>query len=224
MSMSLSVRLQLTLRQGEFTLTVDEAFEARVLALYGPSGAGKTSLLEAIAGWREPQAGEIAVGGRLLYASARGINVPVARRGVGYVPQDGLLFPHLTVRGNVAYGLPTTGARPDAVDRVSAILDLGELVERPVSTLSGGERQRVALARALVASPAILLLDEPLGGVDAARRQRILPYVSRVRDELNVPMIYVTHQAHEARAVADQVLMLDEGRVVNRGSVDLLPS
>jgi len=220
--MSIPIRLQFTLRQGDFELTVNETLEARVLALYGPSGAGKTSLLESIAGWREPQSGEIEIDGRLLYASTRRIDVPVRRRRVGYVPQDGLLFPHLTVRRNILYGAPAHHAA--SIERVSGILEIADLNDRPVAGLSGGERQRVALARALMASPSLLLMDEPLAAVDVARRQRILPYVQRVRDELDVPMIYVTHQASEARAIADCVLMLDEGRVTGRGTVDLLPS
>lgn len=220
--MSIPIRLQFTLRQGSFELAINETIEAQVLALYGPSGAGKTSLLEAIAGWREPQSGAIEVGGRVLFASDQGLRVPVRQRRIGYVPQDALLFPHLTVRRNISYGAPPHEA--GTVDRVSAILEISELADRPVGSLSGGERQRVALARALVTSPALLLMDEPLAAVDVARRQRILPYVRRVRNELNVPMIYVTHQASEARAVADHVLMLDEGRVVGRGTVDLLPT
>jgi molybdate transport system ATP-binding protein len=216
--MSLAIRLNFTLRQGRFTLVVDEDVDAGVLALYGPSGAGKTSLLEAIAGWRQPQSGVIAVGERILYASASGVNVPVRLRRVGYVPQEALLFPHLTVRGNVAYG-----AAGDGVDRVSEILEIADLLERPVAGLSGGERQRVALARALAASPALLLLDEPLAAVDTVRRRRILTYIRRIRDELGVPMIYVTHQAAEARAVADRVLLVEEGRVTARGTIDLLP-
>ena len=220
--MSIPIRLQFTLRQGNFELAVNENVETQVLALYGPSGAGKTSLLEAIAGWREPQSGEIEVGGRVLFASGRRIRVPIGHRRIGYVPQDVLLFPHLTVRRNISYGAPPHES--GTIDRVSAILEITDLADRPVSALSGGERQRVALARALVTTPALLLMDEPLAAVDVARRQRILPYVRRVRDELNVPMIYVTHQAGEARAIADHVLMLDEGRVVGRGTVDLLPT
>ena len=216
--MSLAIRLRFTLRQGRFTLVVDEDVDAGVLVLYGPSGAGKTSLLEAIAGWRQPQSGAIAIGDRILYASASGVDVPVRLRRVGYVPQEALLFPHLTVRGNVAYG-----AAGDRIDRVSEILEIADLMDRPVAGLSGGERQRVALARALAASPALLLLDEPLAAVDTVRRRRILTYIRRIRDELGVPMIYVTHQAAEARAVADRVLLLEDGRVTARGTIDLLP-
>jgi molybdate transport system ATP-binding protein len=220
--MSIPIRLHFTLRQGSFELALNEQLDTQVLALYGPSGAGKTSLLEAIAGWREPQSGEIEVGGCVLFATVPRVHVPLRRRRIGYVPQDVLLFPHLTARRNISYGAPTHDLR--TVDRVMAILEIADLIDRPVSSLSGGERQRVALARALVTAPALLLMDEPLAAVDVARRQRILPYLRRIRDELNVPMIYVTHQADEARTIADHVLMLDQGRVVGRGSVDLLPS
>ena len=223
------IRLQFSLREGEFELRVDETIEAQVLALYGPSGAGKTTLLEVIAGWRSPQVGEIAIDGRLFYAASntatRRVNVPICDRRVGYVPQDGLLWPHLSVRRNVLYGAAAHGPdAPSGLADVAETLEIAHLLERPVTGLSGGERQRVALARALVRSPMLLLLDEPLAAVDAARRERILPYLRRVRDELDVPMIYVTHQAAEVRAIADQVLVLDEGRVTARGSVDLLRS
>jgi molybdate transport system ATP-binding protein len=216
--------LEFSLTQGEFELVLHARADAQTLALFGPSGSGKTSVLEAIAGLRHPGAGEISVGDRVLFSSARRIDVPPRHRGVGYVPQDVLLFPHLNVRHNITYGMREHGGDrgPATLERVLEILEIGPLVDRRIGGLSGGERQRVALARALMASPSLLLLDEPLAALDAALRRRVLPYLLRVRDELRIPMIYVTHAAEEARALADHVIMLDRGRVAASGPVALL--
>jgi molybdate transport system ATP-binding protein len=216
--------LEFSLTQGEFELDLHARADAQTLALFGPSGSGKTSVLEAIAGLRHPGAGEISVGDRVLFSSARRIDVPPRHRGVGYVPQDVLLFPHLNVRHNITYGMREHGGDrgPATLERVLEILEIGPLVDRRIGGLSGGERQRVALARALMASPSLLLLDEPLAALDAALRRRVLPYLLRVRDELRIPMIYVTHAAEEARALADHVIMLDRGRVAASGPVALL--
>jgi molybdate transport system ATP-binding protein len=220
------------LRQGGFSLDVSDAAEVEVLGLFGPSGSGKTTLLEAIAGLRVPARGRVSVGGDVLLDTARGVHVPPHLRHVGYVPQDGALFPHLDARRNVLYGArlrrrasasaeaaadeTARPAGPDA-DHICATLDIAHLMDRPVGDLSGGERQRVAIARALVSSPRILLLDEPLTGVDRGRRDRILPYLRRIRRELHVPMMYVTHDARELGEIADRVLRLDEGRLVDAG-------
>lgn len=209
------------LAQGEFRLELHERLDSQTLALFGPSGSGKTTVLEAIAGLRQPQSGEIAIGDTPLFSSARRIAVPPRDRGVGYVPQDVLLFPHLNVRRNITYGM--RGHHEGfPLARVLEILEIGALVDRRVGGLSGGERQRVALARALMASPSLLLLDEPLAAVDAALRRRILPYLIRVRDELKVPMVYVTHDAGEARMLADHVIVIEAGRVLRSGDASLL--
>ncbi len=207
--------LDFTLRQGAFTLDIHERFEARAAALFGPSGAGKTTVLETIAGLRRPSSGEIRIGDRRLFSSADGTHVPARLRQVGYVPQDVALFPHLDVQHNIAYG----AARGTAVsvDKIIRLLEIKPLLSRGVGELSGGERQRVAIARALVSAPDLLLLDEPLAAVDMALRERILPYVERVRDELALPMIYVSHAADEVRRIADQVIVLDHGCVVETG-------
>lgn len=203
--MSLSVTdVQLPL--AEFTLDVTVELRARVTALYGPSGAGKTTLLEAIAGLRRPQSGRIALHDRLL--TGDGIFVPPRDRRIGYVPQDDALFPHLSVRRNIEYGSRTKN------DDVIAILELAPLLERGVKRLSGGERKRVALARALLTKPELLLLDEPLSGVDLALRDRVLGYLLRVRDELAIPTIYVTHHMDEVRAICEELVTLERGRVV----------
>ncbi len=204
------------LTQGTFTLRLHEDADVRVLALFGASGCGKTTALEAIAGLRTPASGDIRVGDRVLFSSAGKVNLPARLRRVGFVPQDGLLFPHMNVRRNVLYGLPR-GATLD-LSRVLALLEIEALVDRPVAALSGGERQRVAIARALMSNPAVLLLDEPLAGVDEPRRRRIVPALERVRDELRLPMVYVTHDREEVAALADRVVVLDGGAVVRAGT------
>ncbi len=184
-----------------FDLDVSIDFSARTTALYGPSGAGKTSLLEVIAGLRVPVRGDIEIHGKRVNG------VPARERHVGYVPQDDALFPHLSVRQNITYG----GAIEIVVIEV---LEIAHLLDRDVKRLSGGERKRVALARALLAHPQVLLLDEPLAGVDAELRARVLEYLLRVRDEFPIPMIYVTHDAAEANVICEEMVVLERGRVV----------
>jgi molybdate transport system ATP-binding protein len=209
----IALTLDVTLRQQSFVLDVHESVSVEVLGLLGPSGSGKTTLLESIAGIRTPDAGEIRVADRVLFSSAPRINVRPQDRHIGYVPQEALLFPNMSVKGNMLYG---RGARhePRTFDSLVGILELQPLLTRGVDRLSGGEKQRVAIARALMTRPSILLLDEPLAAVDRERREVILPYILRIRKELHVPLIYVTHDADELRAIADRVLHLDGGRVV----------
>jgi molybdate transport system ATP-binding protein len=213
------ITLQFDLVQDGFTLRIDERVDGRVIAIVGPSGSGKTTVLEAIAGLRTPRAGRIAIGDRALFSSADAVDLPARDRRVGYVPQDALLFPHMNVRHNILYGAPKKGYGP-FFERVADMLEIQPIVDRSISGLSGGERQRVALARAIMAGPSLLLLDEPLAAVDVPLRRRIVPALERVRDELQVPMIYVTHDRAEAAGIADWTLALDAGRVVASGAID----
>jgi molybdate transport system ATP-binding protein len=215
------VILNCRLPLADFVLDIDASFRSRVTAIFGPSGAGKTSLLDTIAGLRTPLAGEIRVGSRLLYSAARGINVAPQQRAIGYVPQENALFPHLSVRKNILFGArrreilnPSAGM---ALEHVAELLEIDHLLERPVTRLSGGEAQRVALARALLSHPDLLLLDEPLASLDIGLKERILPYLRKVRDEFAIPMIYVSHNPTEVLALADWVVLIREGRVIAQG-------
>jgi molybdate transport system ATP-binding protein len=208
------VDLDLALPLARLELRVAAALPGGVTAVMGPSGAGKTSLLEAIAGLRPRTTGRVRVAGETLLDTARGIALPPDRRGVGYVPQDAGLFPHLTALGNVRFG-----ARADrvAVDAAIDTLELRPLLGRRPSSLSGGERQRVALARALATRPRLLLLDEPLAALDPGLKERVLPWLLRVRSEWDVPCLYVTHGVGEALAAARHALVLRAGRVAAAG-------
>jgi molybdate transport system ATP-binding protein len=205
------IALDIELVQGSFTLSAAVRLEARAAALFGPSGAGKTTILDAIAGLRTPRRGSIVIDQRVLFSTELRIDLPAHKRQVGYVPQDVALFPHMDVRRNLLYGRHP-GSSPD-LDRVVGMLEIGALLDRRVAALSGGERQRIAVGRALMSAPSILLLDEPLAAVDVPLRRRIIPYLQRVRDELRVPIIYVSHDRDEAEELADVVVTLDHGRV-----------
>jgi len=205
------IALRLLARFGDFEL--DFAFEsdASSVGIFGPSGAGKTSVLELTAGWRRARSGHARVAGRTLFDSERGIDLPVEARGVGYVPQDLLLFPHWSVARNVTAG----GAL--GFERVMGLLELSGLAERSVDSLSGGERQRVALARALCSGADLLALDEPMGALDLPLRRRILPWLVRVREEFGVPMLLVSHDPTEIQALCEHVVVLEAGKVRERG-------
>jgi molybdate transport system ATP-binding protein len=213
--------LRCRLPLAHFELDIDVSFNARVTAIFGPSGSGKTTLLDAIAGLRDIAAGEIEVDGVTLFSSANAINRPARQRGIGYVPQEGALFPHLSVRKNILFGAEreATGevAHDISLDHVVEVLEIGKLLNRPVIDLSGGEAQRVALARAILSRPRLLLLDEPLAALDIGLKERILPYLGLVRDEFAIPMIYVTHNLTEVLTLADWVLMIQQGKLITQG-------
>lgn len=212
------VEIRLRLPLAHFELEVDFASAARCLGVFGPSGAGKTSLLEAIAGWRRPAEGRIRLREALILDSAAGHSLPIEERGAGYVPQEALLLPHWSVSRNVAAGARRSGAADgELFRRTAAILEIEHLLGRACDGLSGGERQRVALARALVSRPRFLLLDEPLGSLDRPLRRRILPYLMRVRDEFGLPTLFVSHDATEVQALCDEVVVLEAGRVRAQG-------
>jgi molybdate transport system ATP-binding protein len=209
---------------GDFALRAAFECAGGVTALFGPSGSGKTSLIGMIAGLLKPDHGRIAIDGEAVFDSGSGLDVPAHRRRVGYVFQDGRLFPHLSVARNLDYGRWMSGLPREAAKfrHIAELLDIAPLLRRRPGALSGGERQRVALGRGLMMQPRLLLLDEPLASLDAARKREILPYFVRLRDETKLPMVYVSHDAGEVKAVANEVVMLDEGRVVNTGGIELL--
>ncbi len=209
------------------TTTIEAAFESEggVTALFGPSGAGKTSLINMIAGLVTPDRGHIELDGETLDDRSRPIHVPAHKRRIGYVFQDARLFPHLSVEQNLDYGRRMNRLRPDVAehDRIVQLLDLEALRERRPGKLSGGEKQRVALGRALLSRPRLLLLDEPIGSLDKERKAEILPYLVRLRDRGGIPMVYVSHEADEVRLLATQVIRLQNGKVVARGGIEVLP-
>jgi molybdate transport system ATP-binding protein len=215
----------ITNRLGAFT--VDVAFAAPtpgVTALFGPSGAGKTSVVRALAGLLRPEAGRIVVGDAVFFDSARGIDVPAERRRVGYVFQDSRLFPHLSVAENLHYGLKRAPPAERAIplDGVVSLLGIGALLKRRPHTLSGGEKQRVAIGRALLSQPRVLLMDEPLASLDAERKAEVLPYIERLRDELSLAIVYVSHAREEVKRLARTLVVVERGRVAAVGAMSEL--
>jgi molybdate transport system ATP-binding protein len=220
------LRVDVSKQLGEFSLEASFASKGPVTGLFGASGAGKTSLINMIAGLLRPDHGIIAVDGETLDDTAGRTHIPAHRRRIGYVFQDARLFPHLDVRQNLDYGRRMNRLADDAAQRahVTDLLDIGDLLNRRPGQLSGGERQRVALGRALLAQPRLLLLDEPLGSLDEERKVEILPYLVRLRDEAGIPMVYVSHDAGEMRQLATQIVMLRRGRVSAFGGTEVLPA
>ena len=214
--------IRLALARGGFSLRVDLELPARgITAVFGPSGSGKTTLLRCVAGLERGSDGLVRIGGALWQDDAQRIFLPTWRRQLGYVFQEASLFEHLDVRANLYYGLRRSAGAQQAIalDGAIELLGIGGLLARRTQQLSGGERQRVAIARALATQPRLLLLDEPLASLDLARRREILPWLERLRDELRIPMLYVTHSADEVARLADTLVVLDSGRVVASGPV-----
>ncbi len=211
---------------GDFTLKAAFKSNGLVTGLFGNSGAGKTSIVNMIAGLTRPDRGVISLDGETLDDTEAGIHVPPHRRRIGYVFQDARLFPHLNVRQNLDYGRRMNHLERDAAteSRTVELLDIGHLLDRRPAQLSGGERQRVALGRALLAKPRLLLLDEPLGSLDEQRKADILPYFIKLRDEASIPMVFVSHDANEMRRLATNVVMLKRGGVAAFGGIEVLPN
>ena len=220
------LRVDVFKRLGEFRVEASFASEGRVTGLFGASGAGKTSLIDMIAGLLRPDRGVISIDGDTLDNTSTRTHVAVHRRRIGYVFQDARLFPHLDVRGNLDYGRRMNRLTEEAAlwRRVTGLLDIGDLLDRRPGKLSGGERQRVALGRALLSQPRLLLLDEPLGSLDEERKEEILPYLIRLRDEAGIPMVYVSHDPSEMRKLATQIAIIQRGRVTAFGGAEVLPA
>lgn len=217
------MEINVTRKQGDFLM--DVAFdgpESGVTALFGPSGAGKTSLITMVAGLMRPDAGRISVNGLCLFDSCRRINLPPEKRRIGYVFQDGRLLPHLSVCANLTYGMHLTPANRRFVtfDAVVELLGIGHLLSRRPAKLSGGEKQRVAIGRALLTSPAMLLMDEPLASLDASRKSEVLPFIMRLSREYAIPILYVSHIVDEILNLADRLVIMDMGHVVAFGDLD----
>jgi molybdate transport system ATP-binding protein len=209
--------VQVERKLADFRLEVSfQAAEQGVTALFGPSGAGKTSLVSMVAGLLRPDRGKIELAGQVLFDSDSGVNLPPERRRVGYVFQEGRLFPHMSVRSNLAYGMKLVPVKERYVslNQVVELMGIGHLLDRRPATLSGGEKQRVAVGRALLTSPHLLLLDEPLASLDRARKDEVIPFLARLTRELSAPMLYVTHSAREISLLADQVLLIEQGSLV----------
>src|SRR5215472_11982230 len=215
--MKLEIR-RLSLRLEQFTLKVDVDLQKERTGIFGPSGAGKTSLLESIAGLRTPQTAMISLDGRLYENTAQNYSLPVRLRKIGYVPQDDSLFPHLSVRRNLLYG---TNSKTEHVtfsfDHVVSFLQITSLLDRDVRSLSRGENQRIVIARALLSAPRLLLLDEPLTALDAKLKSAILEQLRSLHNEFGIPMLYVTHDPAEAINICEEILMLDSGKIASRG-------
>ncbi|MDK1386116.1 molybdenum ABC transporter ATP-binding protein [Sinorhizobium sp. 8-89] len=215
----MSLEVEARHRVGAFTIDAAFTSDGSVTALFGRSGSGKTSLINIIAGLLRPDSGRIVLDGDVIADSERRIFTPIHRRRFGYVFQEARLFPHMSVRKNLAYGRWFAGAEESASQfgRVVEMLGIGHLLDRRPSTLSGGERQRVAVGRALLASPRLLLMDEPLAALDEARKAEILPYLERLRDETRIPIVYVSHSVAEVARLAERVIMIENGRVKASG-------
>jgi molybdate transport system ATP-binding protein len=217
------MRVSVRRRQGNCLIDVDfESGEHGITALFGPSGAGKSSIINMVAGLQKPDSGSIVVRGRCLFDSGQGVNLPPEKRNVGYVFQEGLLFPHLSVKANLLYGKrreqggdPTGESGGVDFAHVVKLLGIEQLLSRQTHNLSGGEKQRVAFGRAVLSRPDILLMDEPLASLDAARKEEMLPFIKDLSARFNIPILYVSHSMEEIRALTDTVIRLADGKIVD---------
>ena len=221
------LELDVTRQLGTFALEARFSCEtAGITAIFGRSGAGKTSLVNTLAGLLQPARGRILLRGQTLFDSQRGINLPPEKRRLGYVFQEGRLFPHLSVRRNLTYGYKRAPAaeRPVGLDQVVALLGIEDLLERRPGALSGGEKQRVALGRALLANPRLLLMDEPLAALDQPRKEEILPFIEQLKDQLDLPIVYVSHSMQEIVRLADTLVLMSNGRIEAVGPLEEVTS
>jgi len=214
--------MQVELRRQQGNCLIEVAFqsdEGGLTALFGPSGAGESSIINMVAGLITPDQGRIFIRRRCLFDSSRGLNLPPEKRDIGYVFQDGLLFPHLSIKGNLLYGRnrnPLSRNSPD-LDQVVNLLDLRPLLARKPKNLSGGEKQRVAFGRAVLSNPDILLMDEPLASLDAARKEEMLPFIKGLSAQFSLPILYVSHSLEEIRALTDNIIRLADGKIIPAG-------
>ena len=213
------IDLDIVVVRGDFQLEIEASLDSGISAIFGPSGSGKSTTLACIAGLMHPDSGSIILDGKPLFDSATNVHISPENRSVGLVFQDGALFPHLDVRGNIEFGarFGSQGDRKVSPDQLMKLLDIFDLAPRNIVDLSGGERQRVALARSLAAGPRVLLLDEPVASLDARLRTTVLGYLKEIHRELGIPMVYVSHNVSEIVYIADQVVVLDRGKVVAEG-------
>ena len=211
---------QLRIDRAGFSLEIDATLDRAIAGIFGPLGAGKTTLLELISGLSRPNAGRISLDNEVLFDADSSVNRPPRLRRIGYVPQDLSLFPHLNVRANLVYGHRPPPGQDGlfTLEHVVAVMEIAALLDRDVTTLSGGEQQRVAFARAILSAPRLLLLDEPMSSLDLRLKERLVPFLLRIRDEFHIPLIYVSHNAHELASLCDEVLLLEQGRITGRAS------
>lgn len=209
------IEIQVTLKRQQFVLDADLKLAHRVSAIFGPSGSGKSTLLSIIAGIIRPDSGRIVIDGECIFDHQTRINKPMHQRKIGLVFQDGRLFPHLTVEGNLKYALQFLAAQDQHFElgNIVELLELGELLKQPPHQLSGGEKQRVALGRALLSSPKLLLLDEPMASLDEKLKNQILPFLKIVADEINIPMIYISHSKKEIMQITNNLIHIQAGQI-----------
>lgn len=213
------IKVQARLKRGQFELDADLIINHQLTAIFGPSGSGKSTLLSIIAGISKPDSGWVTIDGECVFDSQTRINKPIHQRSVGMVFQDGRLFPHLTVQDNLSYALQFLPASRQQfqLQDIVALLELKHLLKQHPHQLSGGEKQRVALGRVLLSSPKAILLDEPLASLDNRLKKQILPFLKRIADEINIPMIYVSHSMEEIVQLTDHLIYIQDGKICNQG-------
>ncbi len=215
--------VDIILPRKNFDVIIKEGFSDGITGIFGPSGSGKTSLLQSISGLATPQSGRITIGSRIVFDSEKKINIPVSKRNIGYVFQEGRLFPHMTVEKNLLYGLKTTGHKKVSFDEVVELLNLSHLLKSKPAQISGGERQRTALGRSLLSSPDILLLDEPFSAVDMSLRNQILPFIIRIQQKVKIPILVVSHDLPDILKLTSTIFVVKRGSCIGHGEYyDLL--